>query len=142
MFDVARAMPRLRFALTAAAAAWVAGWVLVIGAHEVAGHSESAVSHSAHALMDSLDTGFAVNVDHPHLNNGSSAPHPERSVTAVVPRSATTLHALMLVGVVAAAAVAGWLALRGVPPGRGPPTGPATVLDGQDRLIRLSLSRR
>ncbi|ASW98447.1 hypothetical protein CKJ67_26505 (plasmid) [Mycobacterium intracellulare] len=124
------------------AALWMAGWLLVIGAHNVVGGSQSAVSQpAAHALVSSLDGGFAVNADYPHLDNGSSTPHPEQFMTAVLPQSAAAAAALGVV-VVAAAAVAGWLTLRGVPAGRGPPAGSAAVVTGQDRLTRFCLSRR
>lgn len=142
MFDVARMTPRSRRVLAALAVVWLAGWTLLVGAHDVGAHAESVAARQAHAVLDSAHSGFTVTVGHPHLGIGSPIPHPEQLMTAVVPRSATALDALTLVSVIAGAAVAGWLILRGVPAGRGPPAGRLAVLAGQDRLIRFCLSRR
>lgn len=142
MCDVARMTPRSRRVLAALAVVWLAGWTLLVGAHDVGAHAESVAARQAHAVLDSAHSGFTVTVGHPHLGSGSPIPHPEQLMTAVVPRSATASDALTLVSVVVGAAVAGWLILRGVPAGRGPPAGRLAVLAGQDRLIRFCLSRR
>ncbi|WP_186273488.1 hypothetical protein [Mycobacterium kubicae] len=136
----ATATPRLRVVVAVMAAVWLAGWLLVIGAHHATGHSDSPVQPAQVSLMSSHG-GFAATMDLPHFDKGSSA-HPERLMTAVMPRSATALDALVVLGVVAAVAVGGWLAGLGVPAGRGPPRGPAVFLTGQDVLTRFCLSRR
>ncbi|KAA1245098.1 hypothetical protein F0Q45_24450 [Mycobacterium simiae] len=132
---------RLRYVVAVASVAWMALWVVVIGAHNELFHSESPVPHPAHALATSLGAEFAINVDHPHVSKHSSSAHPEQFMTAVLPRSASTVLAVGVVTVMAAAG-AGWLIHHVVPAGRGPPVGPAAVLAGRDILVRFCLSCR
>ncbi|KLO44703.1 hypothetical protein ABW17_08205 [Mycobacterium nebraskense] len=130
-------MPRLGFLIAVAAVAWV---LAVDDQCELRGPGSPA-SHPAHALVSSLGSEFAVvNVDHPHLWDGSSTQCPEAFATAVLPRSSTALVALGVV--VAVVALAGWVAHRGVLAGRSPPGAPATPLAGQDLLTRFCLARR
>jgi plasmid stabilization system protein ParE len=137
-------MPRLRYVVAVVAAVWLAVWVVVIGAHSVMGdgHSESSVPHPAHALVASLGSEFAVNVDHPHVGNGSSSAHPEQFSAAVLTRSGAAVAALAVLGAVLAVAVAGGLARLGAPAGRGPPRARAFSVTGQEVLTRFCLSRR
>ncbi|MBI2696103.1 hypothetical protein [Mycobacterium nebraskense] len=129
-------LPRLGFLIAVAAVAWV---LAVDDQCELRGPG-SPTSHPAHALVSSLRSEFSVNVDHPHLWDGSSTECPEAFATAVLLRSSTALVALGVV--VAVVALASWLAHRGVLAGRGPPGAPATALAGQDLLTRFCLSRR
>ncbi|WP_040624515.1 hypothetical protein [Mycobacterium parascrofulaceum] len=124
------------------AAAWLAMWGVLIGAHSIMGHSQSSVSHPAHALVASLGGEFTVDVDHPHVGKGSSGGHHEQFTTAVLPRSGAVVAALIALGVVAAVAVTAGSAWFGLPAGRGPPRAPAFSVTGQDVLTRFCLSRR
>ncbi|MCA2347058.1 hypothetical protein JF734_14435 [Mycobacterium intracellulare] len=124
------------------AAAWLAMWGVLIGAHSVMGHSQSSLAHPAHALVASLGGEFTVNVDHPHVSKGSAGDHHEQFTTAVLPRSGAVVAALIALGVVAAVAVTGGLAWFGLAAGRGPPHTPAFALTGQEVLTRFCLSRR
>lgn len=127
-------------AAVAAVASAVVMWVLVIGGHSEP-RSESPASHPAHALVSSLDGEFAINIDHPHLSNGSSSAHHEAFVSAVLPNSpSTALAALGLV--VAAVAAVGLLCRQVMLAGRGPPHGLPAAVTGQDLLTRFCLSRR
>ncbi|ATO65204.1 hypothetical protein [Mycobacterium avium] len=124
------------------AAAWLAMWGVLIGAHSIMGHSQSSVAHPAHALVASLGGEFTVDVDHPHVSKGSAGGHHEQFTTAVLPRSGAVVAALIALGVVAAVALTGGLAWCGLPAGRGPPHTPAFSVTGQDVLTRFCLSRR
>jgi hypothetical protein len=119
----------------------VAMWVLVIGGHSEL-RSQSGAFHPAHALVSSLGREFAVNAEHPHLSNGSSAAHHhEAFASGVLPDSPATVVAALGV-VVAAVAAVGLLWQQVMLAGRGPPRGPAAVLTGQGLLTRFCLSRR
>ncbi|EUA12145.1 lpqS family protein [Mycobacterium kansasii 732] len=125
----AAGLSRPKYAVAAAAAVWMALWVVIIGAHNSAHggllHSEPPASHPPHALISTVGAEYAVNVDHPHVGKGSSTAHHEQFMTAVLPRSASTLVAL---GVMAAlVAAAGWLIPRVVLAGRGRPRRPVWV---------------
>lgn len=96
--------PRLRYVVAVGAAAWLAMWGVLIGAHSIMGHSQSSVAHPAHALVASLGGEFTVDVDHPHVSKGSAGGHHEQFTTAVLPRSGAVVAALIALGVVAAVA--------------------------------------
>ncbi|MES3638929.1 hypothetical protein Q9Q76_17700 [Mycobacterium intracellulare] len=134
--------PRLRYVVAVGAAAWLAMWGVLIGAHSIMGHSQSSLAHPAHALVASLGGEFTVDVDHPHVSKGSAGGHHEQFTTAVLPRSGAVAAALIALGAVAAVALTGGLARFGVPAGRGPPRAPALSVTGQDVLTRFCLSRR
>lgn len=136
---------RPRAVVIMVAAAWMALWLVVIGAHNATPngllHAEPRAPYPPHALVTSLGTEFAVNADHPHIGKGSPSIHHEPFMTAVLPRSAT--NGLVALGVVAAVvAVAARLARLAAPAGRGPPVAPAAFFAGPDLLTRLCLSRR
>jgi len=83
-----------------------------------------------------------VNVDHPHLSNGSpAAHHHEAFATGVLPDGpAAGVAALGVVVAVVAAAGLWWQQVMLA--GRGPPRALAAAVTGQDLLTRLGLSRR
>ncbi|ASL15694.1 MULTISPECIES: hypothetical protein [Mycobacterium] len=134
--------PRLRYAVAVGAAAWLAMWGVLIGAHSILGHPQSSLGHPAHALVASLGGEFTVNVDHPHATKGSSGGHHEQFTTAVLPRSGAALATLAVLGAVLAVALTAGPARFAVRAGRGPPRTPAFALTGQDVLTRFCLSRR
>ena len=125
-----------------AAVMWLAGWLLVIGAHSTLISSHTAVPHAAHVLPATLGGEFTLNVDHPHADKGPSSAHPERLVAAVLPRSAPASAVLVWLGVVGAVALIGWRPELAAPAGRGPPRRRVAYFTGQDRLTRFCLSRR
>lgn len=129
--------PRLRSLIAVLAAVGM----LAIAAHSDLLRPVSQTFHPAHTVVSSLGGELAINIDHPHLGNGSSATHHEAFATVVLPNSPST--ALAALGLVAASlVVAGSLASLRALTGRGPPRGPATALTGQDLLTRLCSSRR
>ncbi|GLV09174.1 hypothetical protein AWC17_19515 [Mycobacterium nebraskense] len=131
--------PRLRCVV----AVCLAVWGVLIGADSVIMNSQALAVHPAPAVSSASGGGQpALSVDHPHLGKGSPSEHPEQFTTAVLPRSGAAVAMLIVLGVVAAVAVAGGLGLLGVPAGRGPPGAPAFALTGQEVLTRFCLSRR
>lgn len=119
----------------------VAMWVLVFGGHSVL-RSQVPASHPAHALVASLGSQFAVNVDHPHVSKGSpTVEHHEAFAVGVLPNGpAAAVAALGVVVAVAAGASLVWQ--QNMLAGRGPPRGLRAALTGQDLLMRFCLSRR
>ncbi|MGV7301732.1 putative copper homeostasis (lipo)protein LpqS [Mycobacterium kansasii] len=143
-FVGAAKLSRPQYVLAAAAALWMALWVVVIGAHNSAHggllHAATPTPHPPHVLVTSVGAEFTVTVDHPHAGKDSSTAHHEQFLTAVLPRSASALAAL---GVLAAViAVAGGSTQFRVLAGRGPPAPVGALVAGQDLLTRLCLSRR
>ncbi|WP_075512994.1 putative copper homeostasis (lipo)protein LpqS [Mycobacterium ostraviense] len=97
--------------------------------------------HPPHPLVSSLGVESVIDIDHPHLDNGSLSAHHEAFTEVVVPNSPST--AIAALGFAAAmVVVTGLLAPLVVPAGRGPPGGFAAALTGQDLLTRFCLSRR
>ncbi|MCV7009048.1 hypothetical protein BHQ23_01645 [Mycobacterium gordonae] len=130
--------------MAVAAAAWLLGWLLVIGAHSTSASPPALPGwHAAHVLAGSVGGEFTPTVDHPHAADGSSAAtHPEQLVTAVLPRSAVAAPTLLGLGVVVIVALSGCRVGLEAPAGRGPPRYGVVHLTGQDRLTWLGLSRR
>ncbi|ORV60343.1 hypothetical protein AWC07_18185, partial [Mycobacterium gastri] len=108
----------------------VAG-MLVLAAHVDILRHVSPPFHPPHALVSSLGAESAIDIDHPHLNNGSSSAHHHEAFTeVVVPNLPST--AIAAVGFAAAmVVVTGLLAQLVVSAGRGPPGGFAAALTGQ-----------
>ena len=134
--------PRWRAAAgLAVVAAAVAMWVFAFGGHSVL-RSQVPAPHPAHALIGSLGSQFAVNVDHPHVSKGSpTVDHHEAFAVGVLPNGpAAAIAALGVVVAVAAGASPGWQ--QNMLAGRGPPRGLRAALTGQDLLMRFCLSRR
>jgi len=115
-------------------------WVLLIGSEAALLWSDGPDDHGPHAVATAVAGEFAVVMDHPHVQQASTALSHDTFATAVVPRVATVLVALVLVVAVAAA----WL-YRGHgiwATVRGPPRGPGPVASGRQRLSRFCISRR
>lgn len=115
-------------------------FLLLLVGHSGLLHSESHRPHHSHALLSTVGAEFAINVDHPHLFNGSLTACHDVSASAVLPRTAATLVELGLsAGMVAPLAA---LSRRVATSGRSPPNVVPPALTGRDLLTRLCLTRR
>ena len=122
-----------RSALVVGAAAWIL-FAVVIGCGLL--WSEHQTAAAPRTLLTSLVSEFAINVDHPHIGDGS-APCLHEALTAVMsPRSATALVALGVL--VAVAAIVAWPADLAVRAARASPA----ALSDRDLLTRFCLARR
>lgn len=115
-------------------------FLLLLVGHSAPLHPESHRPHHSHALLSTVGAEFAIDVDHPHLFNGSLTACHDVSATAVLPRIATTLVELGVAAAVVATLAA--LSSRAATSGRGPPHVVPPALAGRDLLTRFCLTRR
>lgn len=135
--------PRVRRVVAVLTAAWMALWVVVIGAH-YGSHSNSLYLElvppgQPQALATSPRAEFVLDADHRHLDGGSPADHNEPTMAVGLPWSSATLVTGGVVTMLVA--VAAWLNSGAMLAGQGS-HGSADVFAGQELLTRFCLSRR
>jgi hypothetical protein len=97
-------------------------------------------SHGSHTLAAGPIGDFAVVVEHPHFENGSTPMAPDTIADAVLPRATVALVALALIAAIAVAFPLWRQASSAVI--RGPPRRLTTSLSGRVLLTRMCIARR
>ena len=85
----------------AVVAVFLAFWTIIVAAEWALPGTEAAPAHGPHPLASAVGAPVAVQLDHPHISQGGSAPSPESFAEAVLPRGTITLIALALVSALA-----------------------------------------
>lgn len=115
-------------------------FLLLLVGHSALLHPESHPRHHSHAFLSSVGAEFAINVDHPHLFNGTLTACHDVAASAVLPRIATTLVELGVAAAVVTTLSA--LSRRVASSGRGPPHVVPRAVAGRDLLTLFCLTRR
>ncbi len=133
---------RLRFRTAMATMATAVAMLLGVAAHCPALRPAPPTYQEPHVLLTSAGDNQSLKVASLHVRaDGSVRTCPAKALALpALPQPSTALAALGVVTVLAA--LAGPLAQRVAPTGRGPPRGPKTYLTGQGVLTRFCLARR
>ncbi|MCP9276344.1 putative copper homeostasis (lipo)protein LpqS [Mycolicibacterium arenosum] len=123
----------------AVVAVFLAFWTIIVAAEWALPGTEAAPAHGPHPLASAVGAPVAVQLDHPHISQGGSAPSPESFAEAVLPRGTITLIALAMVS--ALAVLPALWRYAPLAPIRGPPRSPVAQT-GRHVLVRLCIARR